>query len=173
MSRFAPLMPVVLILAACTPPSPSPASSQPAAPIVVSLGDIETDATGRCFARTAPPTQTNIVEELIEVVPEERGPDGTVINPAVFRTITRPQTVATGEGQRFETVCPPIYTETFVSTLQRALLIRRGYEGPITGQYDEATSLAVQQVQRGDGIDSPLLAVTTARALGILEVTRN
>jgi peptidoglycan hydrolase-like protein with peptidoglycan-binding domain len=59
-----------------------------------------------------------------------------------------------------------------VSTLQRALLIRRAYDGPITGQYDAATSLAVQSYQRGTGIDSPLLGTTTARELGILAVPR-
>ena len=169
MHRLAPL---VLILTACTP-QPETAPATVAAPIVVSLGEIETDVAGRCFARTAPPTRTDIVEEMIEVVPEERAADGSVVNPAVFRTITRPRTVATGEGARFETVCPPIYTETFVSTLQRALLIRRGYDGPITGQFDEATSLAVQRFQRAMGIDSPLLSVDTARGLGLLEVNRS
>lgn len=167
MHRLAPL---VLMLAAC---APQPAPDTVPAPIVVSLGEIETDVAGRCFARTAPPTRTDIVEEMIEVVPEERAVDGSIVNPAVFRTITRPRTVATGEGARFETVCPPAYTEAFVATLQRALLIRRGYAGPITGQYDEATSLAVQQFQRGMGIDSPLLSVTTARDLGLLEVSRS
>lgn len=166
--------PLLLILAACAPQgagAPDPAAVP--APIVVSLGEIETDAAGRCFARAAPPTQTNIVEEMVEVVPEHRAPDGTVINPAVFRTITRPQTVATGIGAQFETVCPPVYTEAFVSTLQRALLIRRAYEGPITGRYDDATSLAVQRFQQAAAVDSPLLAVSTARDLGILEVARN
>ncbi|MFZ3582279.1 peptidoglycan-binding domain-containing protein [Loktanella sp. DJP18] len=167
MSRFVPF---AVALAACAPQAIPPAS--PPAAIILSVGAIETDAAGRCFARTAAPTQTNIVEETIEVVPELRGPDGAVVNPAVFRTVTRPRTVVTGEGQRFETVCPPVYTEAFVATLQRSLLIRRAYDGPITGQFDDATRLAVQQFQRADSIDSPLLAVRTARALGILAVTR-
>ncbi len=167
MHRFLPL---ALLLSACTPPADS--SSAGAAPIVVSLGDIETDAKGSCFARTDGPTQTNIVSELIEVAPETRDAAGAVINPAVFRTITRPQTIKVGEGTRFETVCPPIYTEAFVSTLQRALLIRRAYDGPITGQYDAATSLAVQSYQRRSGTDSPLLATHVARELGILAVSR-
>ena len=167
MFRFAPF---ALALTACTAPAPDPASAP--APIVVSLGEIETDAEGRCFARTAPPTRTDIVEEMIEVAPAQRGPDGAVVNPAVFRTVSRPQTVATGEGRRFETVCPPLYTEAFVSTLQRALLIRRAYAGPISGQYDETTRLAVEQFQRDRGTDSRLLAVQTARDLGILEIRR-
>ena len=160
--------PLLLFFSACTAPV---IATDP--PIVVSLGEIETDATGRCFALTTGPTQTNIVEELTEVVPADVAPDGTVRNPAIFRTITRPQTVTTGPGTRFETVCPPVYTDGFVSSLQRALLIRRAYAGPITGQYDEATSVAVQVFQRGSGIDSPLLAADTARHLGILEVPRN
>lgn len=158
-----------IAMTACTPQSP--ATTAPA-PIVLSLGEIDTDAAGRCFAYAAAPTQTNIVSELIQVVPEDRATDGTVRNPAVFRTVTRPKTVTTGQGQRFETVCPPIYTEAFVASLQRALLIRRAYAGPISGQYDAPTNLAVQSFQRDAGIDSPLLAVETARTLGILAVTR-
>jgi peptidoglycan hydrolase-like protein with peptidoglycan-binding domain len=60
-----------------------------------------------------------------------------------------------------------------VSTLQRALLIRRAYDGAITGQYDAATSLAVQSYQRRSGTDSPLLATAIARDLGILAVPRS
>ena len=162
------IVPLAVLLAACAPQAEAPAP----APIVASFGAIETDAAGRCFARAAAPTRTDIVEEMIEVVPETRAADGSLVNPAVFRTVTRPRTTAVGEGARFETVCPPVYTEAFVASLQRALLIRRAYEGPITGQYDAPTRQAVQQVQAAAGVDSPLLSVTTARSLGILEVDR-
>lgn len=168
MHRLFSIVPLVLLGCA---PQPGPAADAPA-PIVVSLGNIDTDAAGRCYATTAGPTRTDIVAELIEVVPEERGADGAVANPAIYRNITRPQTVTTGPGTRFETVCPPVYTAAFVETLQRAMLIRRAYDGPITGRYDEATSLAVQVLQRKSGIDSPLLSVGTARALGIVAVPR-
>ena len=160
-----------LALAACTA-QPSRDAVAPAE-IVVSLGEIETDVTGRCFATSAGPTRTDIVNELIEVASAVRAADGSVTSPPVFRTVSRPQTISTGPGQRFETVCPPVYTAAFVSSLQRALLIRRGYDGPITGQYDEATSLAVQMFQRPNGIDSPLLGVDAARRLGILAVPRS
>ena len=166
------LVPFALMLAACAPRSAPPSETSPA-PIVVSLGEIETDAAGRCFARTAPPTRTDIVEEMVEVVPEEPAADGSILTPAVFRSVTRPRTTATGDGTRFETVCPPVYTEAFVETLQRALLIRRGYDGPITGQYDAATRLAVERFQQARGTDSPLLSVATARDLGLLAVARS
>ena len=159
-----------LALAACTA-QPSGNAVAPAE-IVVSLGEIETDVTGRCFATAAGPTRTDIVNELIEVVPAVRAADGSVTSPPVFRNVSRPQTVSTGPGRRFETVCPPVYTIAFVSSLQRALLIRRSYSGPITGRYDEATSLAVQMFQRAEGVDSPLLGVAAARTLGILAVPR-
>ncbi len=164
MYRLTLILPLALV--ACT--TTDSATEIAPAPIVVSLGEIETDALGRCYTMTAGPTQTNIVEELIEVAPEARAQDGTLVNPAVYRTITRPQTVTVGAGTRFETVCPPVYTAAFVSTLQRALLIRRAYDGQITGQYDETTSLAVQNFQRSDGLDSPLLGIKTARGLGIV-----
>ncbi len=90
MTRLYLILP--LLAAAC---APAPAADD-AAPIVVSLGEIETDTRGRCFATTAGPTQTNIVEEMLEVAPAQRSADGTLLNPPVFRTISRPQTVTTG-----------------------------------------------------------------------------
>ncbi|SEN20647.1 Putative peptidoglycan binding domain-containing protein [Loktanella fryxellensis] len=142
------------------------------APIVIAMGEIETDAAGRCFAMTAPQTQTNIVEDTVEVVPAQRAADGTVTQAAVLRRVSRPQTVAVGPGARFETLCPPAYTVAFVQTLQRALLIRRSYAGPITGQYDTATREAVAAFQRNRDIDSSLLSVDVARDLGITAVPR-
>lgn len=160
---------VVVLLTGCgAVPGPDPVS----APIVVAMGEIETDAAGRCFAVTAPPTQTAIVEDTVEVAPALRAADGTVTEAAVLRTVTRPQTVPIGPGTRFETLCPPVYSEAFVQTLQRALLIRRAYAGPISGHYDAATRDAVATFQRARQIDSPLLAVDVARDLGIYAVPR-
>ncbi len=139
---------------------------------VISLGAIETDAAGRCFARMAGPTETQIVTELVEVQPAIKDRNGVVTTPAIFRNVTGPKTVRVGEGQRFETVCPQIYTPEFVATLQRALIVRRAYAGEVTGLMDEATSLSLQQFQRGMNIDSPLLAITVARDIGIVAVPR-
>lgn len=156
-------------LAACNAIAPAQPASLPA-DSVISLGEIETDASGQCYARSAGPTQTTIVTELVEVVPAVKDANGVVVTPAIFRNVTRPQTQRVGAGPRFETVCPQRLTPSFVETLQRALLVRRAYAGPISGDYDDATSLAVQQFQRGMGIDSGLLAVTVAQDLGLVAI---
>lgn len=170
-----PIFSLILLtgLAACQQ-SALPAPPETSTPgTVISLGAIETDATGRCFARMAGPVQTTIVTELVEVMPAERDRNGVVTSPAIFRNVTRPQTVQTGPGARFETLCPQRLTADFVATLQRALIVRRAFAGPVTGNYDDATSLAVQQFQRNQGIDSPLLSIDVARQFGLVAaVTR-
>lgn len=139
---------------------------------LISLGEISTGADGRCFARQDGVTQTTVVTELVEVEPAVRDRNGVVVTPAIFRNITRPQTVQVAEGAPFETVCPQIYTPDFVATLQRALIVRRGYDGDVTGLMDEATSVAVQRFQRDRGIDSPLLEIGVARELGLVAIPR-
>ena len=68
----------------------------------------------------------------------------------------------------FETICPPGFTEEFVASLQRALAARGHYDGPVHGTLDAATGRAVQDFQRGNGPDSPLLAIDSARLLGLV-----
>lgn len=160
-------------LAAC---QPQPSVEQPSRADVdttISLGSIDTSTSGTCFATTAGPTETVVVNEMIEVVPATKDENGVVTSPAVFRNITRPSTNTVGEGTRFETVCPPLLTPAFVATLQRAMITRRIYSGQVNGNYDTATGLAVQRFQRNLSIDSPYLAVSTARQLGVLAVPRD
>ena len=57
-----------------------------------------------------------------------------------------------------------------VAPLQRALIVRRAYTGPVSETYDAATQAAVAAFQRDRGIDSPLLSVDTARDLGVLAI---
>lgn len=160
------------ILAGCAAPSDvstaPPAQSDP----TNSLGAIETTADGMCFANSAAETETMMEDIVVEVVAETLDRNGVVTSPAVFRNVTRPKTIVVGEGIRFETVCPPVLTQSFVTTLQRALLTREAYSGAVNGQYDAATGIAVQRFQRAQGIDSPYLSVSTARQLGVLAIAR-
>jgi hypothetical protein len=139
----------------------------------IELGDISTDAQGRCFARTAAPTETSIVSELVEVLPEVRDANNVVVRDAVFRSVTRPRTLRAGQGKRFETVCPQIYTTAFVASVQRALIVRQAYTGQVNGLYDERTSAAIQRFQRPMGFDSPFLSADVARSLGVLALGRD
>ncbi len=159
-------------LAGCNgSPAPQP-DLQPGDAPVISLGEIGTTADGRCLTRMDPTTETQIVTELVEVQPAVKDENGVVITPAIFRNVTGPKTVPVAEGAQFETVCPQVYTPEFVATLQRALIVRRAYDGEVTGLMDAPTSLALQQFQRGSGINSPLLSMRVARELGIVAVPR-
>ncbi|MEY1556089.1 peptidoglycan-binding protein [Yoonia sp. R2331] len=161
-----------LAVAGCAPAPATGPETPVSGSLVIDLGEIETRADGRCFARAAGQTETQIVTELVEVQPAVKDRNGVVITPAIFRNITGPRTVEVGQGAQFETVCPQVYTRDFVATLQRALIVRRAYDGAVTGLMDSDTSAALQAFQKAMGVDSPLLAVAVARDLGIVAVPR-
>ena len=153
-----------------------PESDAPTAPQqlnLISEGEIETTASGQCFARTAPPTRTRIIEEQVLVTPGIKAADGTYSSPPIFRNQTRPVTEPIGEGTQFETLCPPEYTPDRVATLQRALKARLAYTGPITSVLDEQTRAAIRTLQLPRGIDSPLIERGLAETFGIVALDRD
>jgi len=153
------------VLLACVPPPP-PAN------ILIDVGQIETRADGRCFANDTAPAviETLRVQELESA--EIRDASGSVTRPATFRTVIRQQIVRERAPIRFETVCPQNYTRDFVATLQRALTVRGFYTGPINGNLDDTTASAILVFQREVGPESVLLALQTARQLGIVALDR-
>lgn len=157
---------LLTIGAGCATPD-VPASNPPAF-----LGAaIDTDADGRCFGRDVQPAviETVTAQELER--PATFAPDGSQLSPAVFRTVTRQQIIRERQEVDFETICPPAYTPAFVESLQRALAVRGFYEGPVNGVMDVATGRAVQDFQRRDGPDSPLLSIGAARRLGLVRLS--
>lgn len=163
------------LTAACTTPEPTPDTDVPPVPVanLIAEGEIDTTASGQCFARTAPPTRTRIVEEQIMIAPGVREPDGSFSQPPIFRNQTRPVTEPIGEGTRFETLCPPEYTPERIATLQRALKARLAYSGPITSVLDGPTRAAIQAFQVDQGFDSPLIARQLAETLGVVALGRD
>ena len=130
--------------------------------------EIETDANGRCYGRDITPAVIETVTAQVLDQPEVRAEDGTLVSPAVFRSEIRQEITRERQEVAFETICPPDYTLEFVQTLQRALAARGFYSGPINGHLDSATGRAIQNFQREDGPDSPVLWIATARELGIV-----
>ncbi len=133
---------------------------------------IETDAAGRCFGRDITPAIIETVTAQVVDRPAVLGPGGTIVTPAIYRTVTTQQITRERQEVAFETICPPAYTDEFVATLQRALATRGFYAGPVNGIMDTATGRAVQDFQRQDGPDSPLLSIETARDLGIVALSQ-
>jgi hypothetical protein len=141
--------------------------------VLIDMGQIETRTDGRCIARDTAPAviETVTLQEIDQ--PELRGADGAITRPASFRTVTRQQIVRERADIRFETVCPQNYTVEFVSTLQRALKVRRFYNGDITGTLDRTTGTAVRNFQRDIGPDTALLSIAAARKLGIVALSKD
>ena len=157
-----------LALGACTPAvAPAPPN------VLIDMGQIETQANGRCIANdTSPAVIETVTIQEIEL-PELRDANGTVTRPATFRTITRQQIVRERAEIRFETLCPQNYSAELVATLQRALKARGFYTEQISGTLDLQTGAAIQSFQRISGLDSPLLALETARQLGIVALSKD
>jgi hypothetical protein len=157
----------ILLLTACTPAT-APAPDN----VLIDMGKIETAAGGRCFANDTAPAiiETVTLQEIDEA--ELRDADGRVTRPASFRTVTRQNIIRERMDIRFETLCPQNYSGDLVATLQRALRVRGFYAGQINGTLDAATGAAIQQFQRPDGLDSPLLGLQTARSLGLVARAR-
>ncbi|SMY09889.1 peptidoglycan-binding domain-containing protein [Flavimaricola marinus] len=132
---------------------------------------IESDSDGRCFGRDITPAVIETVTAQVLDAPATIAEDGSVISPAFYRSEIRQQITRERQEVAFETLCPPAYTVEFVQTLQRALKARGYYTGDVHGHLDTMTGRAVQEFQRDDGPDSPLLWIATARELGIVELS--
>jgi len=153
---------ICVSVAACTPRSVAPPTAPaitPASDVVLqSANGIETLASGICVARTAPQLTTKVVIAA----------DGQEISPPIFRNQTRPVQEVLAAGTRFTTLCPFEYSPERLMTLQRALMARQTYFGPITGVLDDATGAAIQAFQAPLGFDSPILERGVAQTLGII-----
>ena len=127
---------------------------------------------GACWERAVTPAVIETVTEQVLVSPERRGPDGVVTEPAGFRTETRQSIVSDRRAVWFETPCAGVMGPEFLATLQRALKARGLYTDPLTGVLDAATRAAIRAWQRPRGLDSEVLALASARALGIVAAAR-
>ncbi len=72
----------------------------------------------------------------------------------------------------FETPCPDALDMEFIATLQRALKARGLYDGEIDGTLGTGTRKAIQTYQAAHGLDSDVLALDTARQLGLIAYPR-
>lgn len=123
---------------------------------------------GACWAQDVAPLMIETVTDQVQVAPEERAPDGTLIRPAAFRSETRQQIVQERTEIWFQAPCPEEFSVAFVASLQRALKARALYVGPVTGTMDAATETAIRKYQAERGLDSTKLSLAAARQLGLI-----
>ncbi|MFD0859283.1 peptidoglycan-binding domain-containing protein [Roseovarius aquimarinus] len=154
-------------LAACT----APLSGAREPNLVQTLAEAPPGASpGTCWGKVVTPAVIETVTDQVLIQPPEVLADGTVTQPAIYRTETRQQIVTERQVTWFETPCPADLTPDFVSSLQRALKARTLYRGAITGEMDARTRAAVRSYQVPDGLDSGILSIAAARKLGLVAV---
>lgn len=129
---------------------------------------------GSCWGRTVSPAVIETVTEQVQVQPAQISTTGEIQALPIYRTETRQQIVTPRKDNWFETPCVDQLTPEFIATLQRALEARGAYGGEISGIFDAPTRKAMRgyQISMG-GPDSPVLALETARGLGLIAVERS
>ena len=161
-------------LAACgaTPRIPLPQTTAALGETVIRGTDRDAPAgadPSSCWGRDFQPARIETVTEQVRVRPAVRAPDGTVLEPAAFRTETRQTILRDREPLLFPAPCPEVMDAEFIATLQRALAARGIYRGPITGSLDAATRSAIRAFQRPQGLDSSVLSTAAAQQLGLVD----
>jgi hypothetical protein len=163
-TRLPLLAATALLVAGCGGSPPQAVARQSGPPERVS---------GLCYAKGVTPAVFETVTEHVIEAPEMRAPDGTLLSPARFRTVTATRLVSAREVSWFETPCALERREAgFVAQVQRALAVRGLYDGPAHGAYDQATRRAVEAFQAPRGIESGILSTEAAQALGLVALGR-
>jgi hypothetical protein len=127
---------------------------------------------GACWAENVVPAVIETVTEQVQASPERRAADGSLIAPASFRTETRQRIVSDRRAVWVQTLCEADLTVDTLSTLQRALKARGLYRESLTGVMDAPTRAAIRAWQRPRGLDSDVLSLAAARALGVVAAAR-
>lgn len=164
----------LVLLGACGMAAPPP-------PTLANLSDAGLPRTGStppevpegaCWAAEILPARIETVTAQVLASPARVAADGTVLEPASFRTETRQKIVAERRDVWLEVPCDDAVSPGFVASLQRALKARGYYAGAPTGSMDEPTRVAVRAWQRSLGLDSARLSMAGARSLGLVRVAR-
>lgn len=158
---------------ACAPTATGPVATDLSAALLPATGVTPPALPeGACWERAVTPAVIETVTEQVLASPERRAADGTVLEPASFRSETRQRIVTDRREVWFETPCADTMDVEFVATLQRALKARGLFTAALTGELDAPTRAAIRAWQRPLGLDSDVLALAGARALGIVAVPR-
>lgn len=159
------MIPLLLLVTACGIPTPEPVTRM--------LGPNDA-LPGTCHARGVTPAILETVTEQQQEAPEVRGADGTVVEPAGFRTVTSTRIVQERGEHWFEIPCAVRDGDpAFIAQIQRALAAREFYAGDINGLYDAPTRKAVRTFQEARGLESGTLSKNSAQALGLVELGRD
>lgn len=170
--RTALWLAVLPLLAACATALPEESGEGPLAPPPVLLEDSAAPppdaAPGTCYARDRTPLRIETVTEPLPVLDALLVGDGSVQTPADWNLRTRQSIAGGGEEMLIETPCRADMGPDLIASLQRALAVRKLYAGPVSGRMDGPTRAALRRLQQQKGLDSAILAIATARELGLI-----
>lgn len=167
---------LAVVLSGCVAPQVTRA---PLSPSGDTIGPLVSPATvdpaiGTCFARATTPAIIETVTEQVMVQPATGHSDSNATSPAAFQTVTRQQILRERREVEFETPCASVQTPQFLASIQRALLARGYYRGPITGQVNPALTSAIERFQTDQGdVHTGQLTLQTARTLGLVALPRD
>ena len=129
-------------------------------------------APGQCWGKHVSPAVIETVTEQVVLQPAEILTDGSIAQPAIYKTETRQAIVKERQETWFETPCPAQLTPDFNASVQRALKARGKYTGLVNGLLDARTRAAIRAFQAPQGLDSGNLSMAAARKLGLVAVPR-
>lgn len=153
------LLPLLLSLAAC--------GGNVAVPVTRDAGPPDARP-GACYARGVTPAVLETVTEQVREASDDPAA------PTRFRTITETRIVQPRGINWFETPCALRAGDPdFIAQVQRALIVRDLYAGPVTGDYDAATRAAVRRFQSETGPESGTLSTASAKSLGLVALGRD
>ncbi|GAW36278.1 hypothetical protein RA2_03348 [Roseovarius sp. A-2] len=149
--------------------------SDPSGPALVTRQDKAPPGAppGTCWGKDVTPAVIETVTEQVQTAPPEMDEAGRVIRPARYVTETRQEIVEERTVTWVEVPCADLQTADFIASVQRALIARRLYNGPVTGRMDDRTRAAIRRYQAPRGLDSGILSLETARELGLVAVERH
>jgi len=127
-------------------------------------------APGSCWGKNVTPAVIETVTHQVLLQPAQVLVDGTVLQPAIYKTETLQDIVRERRETWFLVPCDRAQTPEFIASLQRALAVRDMYNGRITGEMSAATRAAVRRFQKPQGLNSGILSLAGARKLGLVAV---
>ena len=128
---------------------------------------------GSCWGKDATPAVIETVTHRAMLQPAEVLSDGTIVRPPIYKTETRQDIVRPRRETWFETPCKATMTPEFIASVQRALAVRGHFHGTANGEMDARTRAAVRRYQAPQGLDSGILSLAAARALGLVAMERD
>lgn len=161
-----------LWLAACGNPIPvdAPAPEDLAGEAIQTLAGQPSLPQGACWGHDTIPAMIETVTETVLDQPEQRDKDGKVTRPASYSSTSKQRMVHDRAEVYIRTPCYDQLTPDTIATLQRALKARGYYQLPLSGELDPATMTAIRRYQADHGLDTPVLSLKAAEALGLVAV---